>query len=134
MTSKTTWNVKLITTEHDTVPGELLVESLADHSSQITLHFLGKKIIGHADYPFRALVEVRKQLETEGLLIACNGARRDVYPSGMSLPGYKAYILEMGKQATQLVVIFDEAEIATIATVGEQKKYWEAWLSFSLNN
>ena len=37
---------------------------------------------------------------------ACNGARLDVYPSGMSLTSILAYEMEIGKQATELVNIF----------------------------
>lgn len=76
---------------------------------------------------FYALREVRQQLEHNGLLLLCNGARLDVWPSGMSgqmSGGRAAYVRRRGAGSTadDLVDIFDPASPASVATVDAQ---WE---------
>jgi hypothetical protein len=41
--------------------------------------------------------------------------------------GQKAYVIRPGKQATELVDIFDYAEPALVGTVQQQRDYVEAW-------
>ena len=106
------------------------------NSSTIRLTYeLGElRIIEEDMYPFFALTKIRAELEKSGLVILCKGARRDVYPSGMSAIGIKAYELEFDKQATKLVDIFDEEmNIEKISSIAEQKFYRDNWLK-SLNN
>jgi hypothetical protein len=86
-----------------------------------------------ADY-FDCLVTVRRVLEQEGGLILCQGARRDVWPSGMARSmgaGLKAYALVNGRTpSTQhLVAIFDPAEPLTVGTVAEQEQTRDEWLA-----
>ena len=80
---------------------------------------------------FETLREMRKELESTGVQLLCAGARTDVWPSGMSRSmagGRKAYILHIGKQATERVDIFDYAEPKTIGTVQQQLDYFHAWI------
>lgn len=81
---------------------------------------------------FDALIVLRKQLESAGFRLICAGARRDAYPSGMarSMGGArKAYILELGKPATELVDIFAVTESEQVGTVQEQKCYRQQWMA-----
>lgn len=74
---------------------------------------------------FECLVQVREELEVDGLQICCQGARRNVYPSGMSRQmsgGRFAYLIRSAGPATldDRVDIFDSARIDDVTTVGEQ--------------
>jgi hypothetical protein len=85
------------------------------------------------DY-FDCLVEIRKIFERDDLRILCNGCRYDVYPSRMSRQmgrGMKAYIMVLGKQATEsdLVGVFDSTDSSRVKTVEDQKEYYTAWLN-----
>jgi hypothetical protein len=75
---------------------------------------------------FAALMTIRQQLEDAGLLVCCQGARPDVYPSGMSSQmsgGRLAYHLHAGRRSTadDLVDILDPAECKDVVTVQEQR-------------
>ena len=90
---------------------------------------------GEARDLFAALAEARRELEAHGVQLACNGARLDVWPSGMLRQtgyGRRAYVLTkpstVGKAPT--VDIFEPApESAVLATVDEQRewfhRYWD---------
>lgn len=86
---------------------------------------------------FAALENFRLKLEQEHIQVVCNGAREDVYPSGMCRDmgsGSRAYILKPNQRPTlkDLVNIFDAAEPSQVTSVAAQQAYWEAWLdSFS---
>ncbi|HEX5496053.1 MAG TPA: hypothetical protein VFX70_15905 [Mycobacteriales bacterium] len=74
---------------------------------------------------FEALVQVRRRLEPDNWFLAVAGARRDTYPSGMAREhgGLRAYVLQMGHPATELVSIFDDAPRELVAGVDEQREY-----------
>ena len=83
---------------------------------------------------FECLCRVRTQLDREGIRLCCNGARLNVWPSGMARDmggGLKAYVLQVGRRASidDLVDIFDSAPIEDIATVAEQRRFTEKWLA-----
>jgi len=83
---------------------------------------------------FECLCRIRGRLDHEGVRLCCNGARRDVWPSGMGRDmggGFRAYVLEIGRRASlaDLVDIFDPAPIQSIATVDEQRRFSEKWLA-----
>jgi hypothetical protein len=89
----------------------------------------GNEVSADDIYPFFALVKVRVELENLGIKILCKGARRDVYPSGMSVIGFKAYQLFLGKPGIDLINIFDhEKNEMLIGTVEEQRLFREKWL------
>jgi hypothetical protein len=90
-------------------------------------------VVGTGPDQFEALVAVRRTLEKTGWLIAVQGARRDTYPSGMARDmgqGHQVYICRPGCAANRedLVGTLDDAEIEKLATVDEQRRYFEAWL------
>jgi hypothetical protein len=82
---------------------------------------------------FEALVRLRRQLEPEGLALAIQGSRRDTYPSGMARDmggGERIHVLRPGRGAhlDDLVETFADAPVDQLATVDEQRAFWEAWL------
>jgi hypothetical protein len=87
------------------------------------------RFIEEDEFPFFALVKIRKKLEELGMYLLCEGSNKYVYPSGMSAITYKAYRLYLGKPANKLVNIFDPIEdILNVASVSDQKAYRDEWL------
>jgi hypothetical protein len=83
---------------------------------------------------FDALCSLRKALEHTGAKALCAGARRDVFPSGMSREmsnGRKAYIIRIGSPASpkDIVDIFERAAPELIGTVAEQSAHHAAWVN-----
>jgi hypothetical protein len=79
---------------------------------------------------YKAMQTLRQYLEAKGRQLLCAGARPDVVPSEMSRSmggGQQAYVIRPGRQATELVDIFDYAEPALVGTVQQQRDYVEAW-------
>ncbi|MGA3171317.1 MAG: hypothetical protein ABSE62_09905 [Chthoniobacteraceae bacterium] len=81
---------------------------------------------------FDAFINMRLELEGQGLQLLCIGCRSDVWPSGMSRDmggGRKAYITHMDRRSAHadLVDIFDYATLETVGTVAEQKAFHEKW-------
>ena len=89
---------------------------------------------GEAPDLFDALIEARRALEHQGLLLAVNGSRRDVYPSAMqrqAAHGRRAYVLTLPRTRTKppVVDIFDPApEDAAVVTVVDQRAAFDKWL------
>lgn len=105
--------------------------TFTQRDSKVQLEFVSKskKILVEDDFPFFALVKIRKELEELGIKILCNGSRIDVYPSSMGMMSLKGYELRIGEPATRLLNIFEPADdINKIATVDEQKLYFENWI------
>jgi hypothetical protein len=84
-----------------------------------------------------ALAEVGRRLDQDAVLLACNGARRNVRPSGMLVQatrGRRAYGLAPRapgappEQRPETVDIFDAAGWDDIVTVAEQDAWYAAWL------
>ncbi|KQZ65627.1 hypothetical protein ASD67_00495 [Sphingopyxis sp. Root1497] len=80
---------------------------------------------------FSALQAIRKRvLEPKGLVPFCYGASLKVWPSAMSRDmggGLKAYKLEMGVQAKQLVGIFEEGPDVIPSSVAAQEEFAREW-------
>lgn len=82
---------------------------------------------------FEALAQARRGLEAQGVLLGCNGARRDVFPSAMQRQtgwGRRAYVLTMPRTTARLPVvdIFVPApELSTLATVDAQRAWFDRW-------
>lgn len=75
---------------------------------------------------FDCLLSLREALEGRGLLLCCQGARRNVSPSGMTRQmsnGRLAYLLRPEVRASDddLVDIFAPADCADVASIAEQK-------------
>jgi hypothetical protein len=83
---------------------------------------------------FRALVRLRRQLEPDGLTVAVQGSRRDIYLSGMMADmhgGTKVYVIRPGlpTRFEDLVQTLDDALPDQAVTVAEQGAFLEAWLA-----
>ncbi|MFJ8312804.1 MULTISPECIES: hypothetical protein [unclassified Streptomyces] len=75
---------------------------------------------------FNCLIEARLSLESEGILLCCQGARPDVFPSGMLQQmnlGRFAYHLKSGMPISEddVVDIFAAADISEVASVEDQR-------------
>lgn len=92
---------------------------------------------GQARDLFAALQVARRELEADGVQLACNGARLNVWPSGMLRQagrGRRGYVLTMPPAPAaqpSTVDIFESApESAVLATVDEQRdwfhRYWDS--------
>jgi len=85
-----------------------------------------------ADY-FEALVTVRRELDRRGLRLCCQGARKDVWASGMSRDmsgGLLGYVLRDGTTVAHPgdhVHIFAPAMPELVGTVEEQRRHAERW-------
>ena len=82
---------------------------------------------------FAALQSLRGELEGLGIIICCNGARKDAWPSSMSRDMHGAqrlYVLRKGEPGDlqSLVEIFDDASLDVVATVREQREFYDAWV------
>ena len=112
---------------------------LVYHGNEAILLYREKEIFlkKKDNYPFKALVKIRIELEELGKKIMCKGSRKDVYPSGMSLIGTGAYLLKMGKQTTEHDIgnIFDEElKVDEIALISEQLEYRNKWIKSIISN
>jgi hypothetical protein len=84
---------------------------------------------------FEALCLLRHALEKIGAQALCAGARKDVYPSGMSRGmsgGRKAYVTKIGAPALRddIVNIFDYAGPELVGSVEEQKAFHQEWAAY----
>lgn len=91
------------------------------------------RVVGSGGDLFEALEHVRLSLEDKGVLLACNGCRRDVYPSPMlrqAVHGRRAYVLEIPRDGRRppTVDIFEPAlDLSAVVTVEEQRQWFERW-------
>jgi hypothetical protein len=75
---------------------------------------------------FEALLEARRQLEARSLLLCCSGARKDVWPSGMSgqmTGGRSAYVHTPGRRPgfDDMVDIFAPAKCTEVTDIASQR-------------
>jgi hypothetical protein len=82
---------------------------------------------------FEALVSARRELEAHDVLVGCNGARRDVFPSPMlrqAVRGRRAYVLTLPRTTARppTVDVFAAApDLTVLATVDEQRAWFDRW-------
>lgn len=82
---------------------------------------------------FHALESARLLLEARGLLLSCNGARRNVYPSSalrQMSNGRSAYVLTLPRTTTEppvVDVLAAAPDSADLATVADQREWFERW-------
>jgi hypothetical protein len=114
--------------------GEIYYHRIDDYSCDWNLVFISpvtKKFETTNSDMFECLIDLRQELARHSYRPLCNGARKDVYPSGMCRDmagGNAAYIMRIGQSANleDLVNIFDYAEPNLIATVEEQLSFYES--------
>jgi hypothetical protein len=82
---------------------------------------------------FEALAAARRILEAHDVLLACNGSRRNVFPSPMlrqAASGRRAYVLALPRSDAKppTVDIFDPApDLSTVVTVDEERAWFDQW-------
>ncbi|MGW3185962.1 hypothetical protein ACWDD9_42495 [Kitasatospora sp. NPDC001119] len=81
--------------------------------------------ISGSDY-LDCLIQARRQLERDGRLLCCQGARPDVHPSGQLRQftnGRQAYVhfLDAGGEAPETVDIFDPAPPEDVVSLDDQR-------------
>ncbi|WP_156095003.1 hypothetical protein [Nocardia lijiangensis] len=92
------------------------------------VELIGEGAFGSIDDDYLSrLLAVREYLEERGLLLCCQGARPDVWPSGMLRQfenGRRAYVLDRDRRGEELEVvnIFAPAPAAMVVSVLEQGK------------
>lgn len=107
--------------------------SLNFESNDITESFTGENY-------FDALRKLRLRLEEKDLMLVCNGASLNVYPSGMAMNmgmGEIAYRINEGWHSTSddLVNIFElDRERFVEATVEEQEVFFQTWNNSNRKN
>ena len=131
------YNIPILVTEGQAMATLLLWDEAPEDPNEVKLRFEFKSQVletrSERGY-FRALCDLRQQLEASGLLVACYGGSENVYPSPMIESmgcGDKAYRLTLGMPArTQdLVSIFDHGDDVVPATVESQERFYELWLT-----
>jgi hypothetical protein len=109
----------------------LVVETEPDRFVQLFADgFDSGKINGEKIYPL--LQKLHVQLDALDAKLLCNAFRFDVRPSGMALSmgdGLRAYKMELGVQATELVNVLDPTDdLSAIASFDEQNIFFEKWI------
>ncbi|WP_327001958.1 nitronate monooxygenase [Dactylosporangium sp. NBC_01737] len=79
-----------------------------------------------------SLLALRRALEADGILLCCNGARRNVHGLGMSRSmsgGEVAYALRRWRRSDvrDLVEVLDPADCKDVVTIDEQQAWYDAW-------
>jgi hypothetical protein len=86
----------------------------------------GRREYVRGDY-FDCLCDFRREIESIGWRVLCNGARRNAWPSGMARDmgqGLKLYLLrERPVRGSDLVETFGPADPSDVATVEQQKGF-----------
>jgi hypothetical protein len=132
MKSKTSRLLEIRNNEGDKMAS--IIEYYIDYNRDCILEFdcslTGKLIFLESDF-FECLINLRKELDKYNYYPLCNGARVNVYPSGMCRDmgnGLGAYIQIPNKQVSRedLVDIFDFAEPNLIVSVDEQYNFYKS--------
>ncbi|WNR43674.1 hypothetical protein [Paenibacillus roseipurpureus] len=135
-----TVRIKYINNNKVSVTEMIIYEEACTNKDEVKLELnTNNDIISiQKEYFFEALIELRRILEDQGMILECNGAARNVYPSPMqiSMGGSKAYKLLKGKQAklTDVVDIFDYDPSLEYVAIDEQLDFYNEWLESLKNN
>lgn len=92
---------------------------------------VGRRFTAEGADLFNALLNLRRELEASDIFLCCNGARADVWPSGMSGQmgdGRSAYRHVSGRRpaSSDLVDILAPAPCSEVVTVDEQAREHKA--------
>lgn len=113
---------------HRIALAELVVIDFGD-CIQLDLLCSNTVLTAKKELPFDTLQQLRLELEKMNIKIVCEGARVDVYPSGMQLQTFMAYETKMNEPATKEVYIFgDTGQIEKLVSVNDQEAYHRKWL------
>lgn len=110
------------------------LETVSPHDSYLmTLEASdGRRWTSEAPDVFGCLLDVRAQVEPDGVLLCCNGARRDAWASGMQRDMGQGRVVYLHEgidpgQFPPMVETLDPAPPDTVATVAEQRAWFESW-------
>ena len=126
--------VRLIGKTGEGSEGVFIVDEDEDTDQcRLTFQFPGGEVTVKALDYFKAMCQIRTELETKGWRPVCFGSAQNVYPSNMARDmgrGLKAYKMELGRRATtaDLVRIIDTAPHLQPVSVEEQRQFYEQWL------
>jgi len=102
-------------------------------SCRLTCIVRGEMHHSEASDFFEAFSRLRRRvLEPRGLIPFCHGASLKVWPSAMSRDmgrGLKAYRIEHGAPASELVGIFDEGPDIIPSSVAHQENFAREWVA-----
>jgi hypothetical protein len=129
-------DIKIQNADGGTVDRALEISKEISNQPQCKLILLGaheEKLEFVAEDFFEALIALRHELAQSGQKVLCAGARRDVFPSGMSRSmglARKAYRMRLGvaTKMDDLVDIFSFAGAESIGTVEEQELFFQQWV------
>jgi len=111
------------------IPSKLFYD-IDDSSVQLVFEGFDSGII-KSEIIYYAMQNLHSVLDGDEIKLLCNCFRYDIFPSRMALSmgqGVKAYKIILGKQAKELVDIFDStSEIEAIVTVEEQQRFIRKW-------
>lgn len=111
----------------------VLLDERVGATCRLTCLVRGETVVVDESDFFRALQTIRRRgLQPKGLIPFCYGASLNVWPSGMARDmglGLKAYRMEMGRPATELVDIFAEGSDVIPSLVAEQDAFARDWFA-----
>lgn len=93
----------------------------------------GREWAAESSDVFACLMDLRRQVESMGIRLCCNGSRRDAWSSGMQRDmgeGLVVYLLSevpKGVRAPQVPTL-DPIEPSLAVAVGEQEAWYQEWL------
>ena len=128
------FSIQLRLADGSCLEAEVTLDSETETTCSLSLLFDGRCLSASACDYFEAFCDVRRCLETDGILPVCYGASRTAYPSPMSRDmggGLLTYRLELGRPGRQrdLVSIFSTGSDVVPATVAEQREFADRWLA-----
>ena len=123
-------NIKLLSNNIE-IDGKLFSER-TDRRCVLKLFYSDQEIVREQFDFFNCMREIRLELEKTRIQLLCNGAAKNVRPSGMSVDmgfGVKANKLELGKHSNMknLVNIFDYDPQFEYVSVKVQEEYYKKW-------
>jgi len=110
------------------VDGMFAAETVSVSYDHMEFCYNDIELIEKGSPPFHALMNIRRKLEKQNILLAINACLKEVYPSGMqvSCGVTTAYICIIGEfsKPFKMIDIFGEiSDTSLISTVEEQEQY-----------
>ncbi|NOS69337.1 MAG: hypothetical protein HOP33_05330 [Verrucomicrobia bacterium] len=134
-----TFPVPVVFKDGNSVQGNFTATFLAENhwskAWRVSLSFNDRLITNESSDCFRALVEIRRELENEGTKLLCYGSCKEVRPSSMSRDmggGIKAYRHALGRKpgGNDLVHIFETGPDVIPVSIREQEDFWQTWVKW----
>ena len=100
---------------------------ISEHPAELQARWASREPRGYSGGDlFECFLAVRADLELQSLLLCCQGARRNVSPSGLTRQmsnGRLAYLLPVGRPVSDedLVDVFAPADCSDVVSIVDQK-------------